>query len=65
VFAPPNTPNEIRNQLALQLNTIKASDAYRESVHQANAIVPSITTPNEFSYAIEREYQTVLQKTQK
>jgi len=60
-FLPPNTPNEIRNRLALAFNTAKSSPelehAIKTSIH---ATLSKTVTPNEFAHAIEAEYRKLL-----
>jgi tripartite-type tricarboxylate transporter receptor subunit TctC len=56
-FAPPNTPSEIRNNLAVKFNTLKTDKSFVELVkNNIHANVSETLSPNEFSHAIEQEY---------
>jgi len=62
-FLPPNTPAEIRNRLALEFNTAKQSLELDRAVKTTvKATLSKTVTPNEFSHAIEREYQQLKKK---
>ena len=62
-FLPPNTPTEIRNRLALVFNTAKQSPELDRAVKTTvKATLSKTVTPNEFSHAIEREFQQLKKK---